>query len=83
MLMEHGADVDLQTEMYDDGSTESTPLLLSGFCDQYQRILAGALLKYGTNWEYYHDVHGYDLGYIKRTIIAWRRWVTRHMGSSF
>jgi hypothetical protein len=79
MSMEHGADVDLQTETF---STERTPLLVSGLRNQHQGII-WALLKHGTNWEYYRDVHGYKEGYIMRTIIGYRRLVNREMGSRF
>jgi hypothetical protein len=46
MLMQHGAEVDLETETYYDSSTERTPLLIACFCNQNQSII-GALLEHG------------------------------------
>lgn len=79
MLMEHGADVNLETETF---SMELTPLLVAGLCNQHQGMIR-ALLKHGANWEYYQDVYRHEEGYIMIIIIEYRRLVNREMVSRF
>jgi hypothetical protein len=45
MLIQDGADVDLETEMYHDGSTELIPLLVSCLlCNQHNMGLIGNII---------------------------------------
>lgn len=83
LLMDHGADVEIETEIFNDDLTESTPLLMAGLFNQQQQSVVWQLLKHGASWEYYRDVHGYPEGHIVRTIVGYRQLINWEMGSRF
>jgi hypothetical protein len=82
LLMNHGADVEIQTEIFNGDLTEITPLLMAGLLNQQQSVV-WQLLKHRASWEYYRDVHGYPEEHIVRTIVRYRQLVNWGMGSRF